>query len=254
MSNIIIKPLHVDPTWIKIWVTSLEAFWNCPKKFKEVPYTQTEQQKFWVIADDTLKTFLKNKWHYAKVEEYFIEKWRDKHEQKRISDYIWLADELPEIFISDYKIEINVECWPYLVTIRWILDWIHLDDDICDFKTYKTRRRFWDEFKKLQPYLYTYWYWKDKWITKWTKFFHFYNFSKHKKKACQLDKRTVQVDLEETEQLIKDIVKKYVVAYHSKEFIAKENSFCKICPLYKNWECYKYNTLLVDNEILWKSS
>jgi len=195
-----------------------------------------------------LKDYLTNKENYHYLYDHYIPQWRDKNEQKRLSDYLDLSEEIPWIYTWDLKFEIEVELWLYVLTVVGKIDCIHNNWDVSDIKTYNRKRKYWEEFDKLQPYFYTYWFRNSKWVETWDKFFRYYNFSKHKRDRCELDIRTMTINLEETKSVIIDVCKDFVIAKYTESFPAKTNQYCRACSLYKENKCYLHNWLLTQFE------
>lgn len=249
-NDIILKPLTENYQCIKIWVTDLESFMQCPKKFKTVPYVQTEAQKVGNKADRVIKNFLHNKDHYAKLYEFFIETETDPMVRKWLWEYMDLCIEhnIPEVLHNDEKMSLTIEAWKYLLEIRWIFDCLHIDWSISDIKTAEHKRDTGKEYEMLQPYIYTYAFWKQYWQEEWRKRFYYYIFSKHKRDRCTLDTRTMMIDLSMAKKKIIEAAKKYLIAYHINERACIKNKYCRWCQLFKDNKCEVFNSLLTKYE------
>lgn len=239
MKSLILRPLEKEYEVVRISVTQLEGFTLCQKKYNEVPYVQTEAQVFWTIADEMLKNFLINKKHYNEILEYYVVPNQEKNEKKWLSEYLDLAlEHIPEILFWDKKMELQIECWPYLVTVPWVIDCYHLNWEISDLKTAAQKRDQDKEYTMLQPYFYTYMFRNEKeWLEEWEKKFSYYILSKHKRDKCTIDIRNMDINLWMAKKRILDTVKKFVISYHTKQYLPKQNMYCRWCPIYKEWKC-----------------
>lgn len=242
MNSIVIRPLETDYQSLKVSVTELEAFKDCPRKFKEVPRMTSAAKEFWNKADKILKSAFMNYDNYNFLCEYAQSIASDKNETKRLWDYLDLVEEnkntIPRAVFWDEKMSISIEAWKYLLTITWILDLVHIDWTISDIKTSDNWWKQWDQFNKLQCYLYPLmYYWVD---CEDTKVFNYLIFTKHKRDRCKLDIRSMNINMKLAKELLIKIAKQYIVMNHLNEWEERKNIYCNGCELLKNNLCNQF--------------
>ena len=230
----ILFPLKEWYKTIRISTTSLERFVRCPRQLHEVPFIKWESLEFWTKAHKVLQHFMYNREHYAHIYELFVEWETNERHKKMLSEYLDLAEYLPEQIVWEEKFEYEIEAGNYKIVLVWKIDCIDINFDLADYKTSKSKRKEWSEkdYDKLQPLIYTYCYRAKRWVTEWIKKFHYHIFSKHKRDACKFDTRTVEVDLQKAKQRIERVIKEYIIAYVKDIRKPKRNLYCKWCKLY----------------------
>jgi len=232
----IIRPLEKNYTVVRVWVTDLESFLQCPYKQKHTAYEKTAQKDFGTKAHDMFKHFLYNKNHYSQIRTKFVDAEQDPMHRKLLQEYMDLASDLPENLVADVKIEYPIECWLYLVNVVWKLDSVDINLNIRDQKTSDGMWKEWEEKDrwKLQPYFYPEMYFGD---NRTETDFYYDVFTKHKRDPARMESRVVHITREIAIDIIKRVIVDYIVAYHSNKRQAKNNIYCKGCPAYKDNTC-----------------
>ena len=164
MGKMIIRPLDDEYDTRYVRTTELEQFQKCPKRHKEEHRDETEAQAFGTKAHEMLTTYLynKKKERYDWCYDYFVAPEQDKVQQKWLSDYLTLADDIPELQIAEKRYNIEIECGKYLLLLSGGIDCVHLDESLSDIKTSAGKRSEGEEKFRLQPLIYTYMYWQSR--------------------------------------------------------------------------------------------
>jgi len=249
--KIVVNPLADVYDTIVVHVTELEAFDQCPKKFNQVPRYQNKAMSFGTKLHEMLQYFLYNKEkNYNIVTELYIETEEDPIHRRWLSQMLDLAYwEVPETFMADRSLSIEVECGIYLLIIKGTLDNLHSETwELSDayLSDHKTAASFWKEDSrlfKLQPFAYTWARRASLWVFEWKKRFD-YHIYKKLKKQCQYQHIQCEIDLKDAELRIMNISKRYLAAHHAKIWKARKNIFCNWCPLKKQDKCEIFNPIL----------